>query len=82
MMPFHYTSEMSVEDAYQQAAWLGVRYRNLPIASIYDNFTSLLSAGIRRPSGGCDRAEFAGAYPGRIADVAVQQAGQFAAVYQ
>jgi len=25
MMPFHYTSEMSVEDAYQQAAWLGVR---------------------------------------------------------
>lgn len=43
MMPFHYTSAMSVEDAYQQAAWLGVRYRNLPIASIYDNFTSLLA---------------------------------------
>lgn len=43
MMPFHYTSEMSVEDAYQQAAWLGVRYRNLPIASIYDNFMQVLT---------------------------------------
>jgi NAD+ synthase (glutamine-hydrolysing) len=43
MMPFHYTSEMSVEDAYQQAAWLGVRYRNLPIVSIYDNFMQVLT---------------------------------------
>jgi NAD+ synthase (glutamine-hydrolysing) len=43
MMPFHYTSGMSVEDAHQQAAWLGVRYRNLPIASIYDSFTGLLA---------------------------------------
>ena len=44
MMPFHYTSEMSVEDAYQQAAWLGVHYRNLPIASIYESFTGLLAS--------------------------------------
>lgn len=43
MMPFHYTSGMSVEDAQQQAAWLGVRYRNIPIASIYDSFTALLA---------------------------------------
>jgi NAD+ synthase (glutamine-hydrolysing) len=43
MMPFHYTSDMSVEDAYQQAEWLGVRYRNLPIASIYDSFTGVLA---------------------------------------
>ncbi|WMP18940.1 NAD+ synthase [Thiothrix lacustris] len=43
MMPFHYTSEMSVEDAYQQAAWLGVHYRNLPIADIYNSFTGLLA---------------------------------------
>ena len=43
MMPFHYTSEMSVEDAYQQAAWLGVRYRNLPIAGIYDDFMQVLT---------------------------------------
>ncbi|WML92462.1 NAD+ synthase [Thiothrix lacustris] len=43
MMPFHYTSEMSVEDAYQQAAWLGVNYRNLPIADIYNSFTGLLA---------------------------------------
>ena len=43
MMPSHYTSEMSVEDAYQQAAWLGVHYRNLPIADIYNSFTGLLA---------------------------------------
>jgi len=43
MMPFHYTSGMSLEDAQQQAAWLGVRYRNIPIASIYDSFTTLLA---------------------------------------
>jgi NAD+ synthetase len=43
MMPFHYTSGMSLEDAQQQAAWLGVRYRNMPIASIYDSFTTLLA---------------------------------------
>lgn len=43
MMPFHYTSEMSLEDAQQQAAWLGVRYRNLPIASVYDTFMQVLT---------------------------------------
>jgi len=43
MMPFHYTSGMSVEDAKQQAEWLGVRYRQLPIVDIYDNFMHLLT---------------------------------------
>ena len=43
MMPFHYTSGMSLEDAQQQAAWLGVRYRNLPIASVYDEFMQVLT---------------------------------------
>jgi len=43
MMPFHYTSGMSLEDAQQQAAWLGVRYRNIPIASVYDSFTAALA---------------------------------------
>jgi NAD+ synthase (glutamine-hydrolysing) len=43
MMPFHYTSGMSLEDAQQQAAWLGVRYRNLPIASVYDEFMQVLA---------------------------------------
>lgn len=43
MMPFHYTSGMSLEDAQQQAAWLGVCYRNLPIASVYDEFMQVLT---------------------------------------
>lgn len=43
MMPFHYTSSMSVEDAQQEAEWLGVRYRNLPIGSVYDSFMHLLT---------------------------------------
>lgn len=43
MMPFHYTSSMSVEDAKQQAQWLGVHYRELPIATVYDSFMQLLA---------------------------------------
>ncbi|MEB4591022.1 NAD+ synthase [Candidatus Thiothrix sp. Deng01] len=43
MMPFYYTSTMSVEDASQQAEWLGVRYRHLPIEGVYDSFMSLLA---------------------------------------
>lgn len=43
MMPFHYTSSMSVEDARQQTEWLGVHYRHLPIESVYDSFTALLA---------------------------------------
>ncbi len=35
-MPFHYTSDISQEDAEKQAATLGVRYDVLPIAPIYD----------------------------------------------
>ena len=36
MMPFRYTSDMSQEDAAQQAATLGVQYDVIPIAPIYD----------------------------------------------
>lgn len=35
-MPFHYTSDISQEDAEKQAATLEVRYDVLPIAPIYD----------------------------------------------
>jgi NAD+ synthase (glutamine-hydrolysing) len=36
MMPFRYTSAMSLEDAREQAGLLGVRYDVIPIAPIYD----------------------------------------------
>jgi NAD+ synthase (glutamine-hydrolysing) len=36
MMPFHYTSSMSQEDAALQARTLGVRYDVLPIEPMYD----------------------------------------------
>ena len=36
MMPFHYTSEMSQEDAALQAKTMGVRYDVLPIESMVD----------------------------------------------
>lgn len=42
MMPFHYTSQMSLEDAEAEAQALGVRYRVLPIADIYAAFISTL----------------------------------------
>ncbi len=43
MMPFHYTSSMSVEDAEAQAERLGVQYSCVPIAPIYDSFVSQLA---------------------------------------
>lgn len=42
MMPFHYTSSMSLEDAQSQAQRLGVHYHSVPIAPIYDSFVTQL----------------------------------------
>jgi len=44
MMPFRYTSSMSLEDAEALAANLGVRYRVTPIEATYDAFIETLSA--------------------------------------
>ena len=43
MMPFHYTSYMSREDAAEQANTLGVGYRVLPIEAMYDQFMAVLA---------------------------------------
>lgn len=43
MMPFRYTSSMSLEDAEQQANTLGVRYEVLTIEPIYDAFMKVLA---------------------------------------
>jgi len=43
MMPFHYTAEMSVEDAAEQARMLGVTYRNIPIEPMYESFKAGLA---------------------------------------
>jgi NAD+ synthase (glutamine-hydrolysing) len=43
MMPSRYTSEMSLNDAAQQAATLGVRYETLPIESIFAAVTEVLA---------------------------------------
>jgi NAD+ synthase (glutamine-hydrolysing) len=43
MMPFLYTSELSKEDAADQAKRLGVRYDSIAIESAYNAFTSSLS---------------------------------------
>ncbi len=56
MMPFHYTSGMSIEDATSQAAALGVRFRVIPIAAMVDAFTAAL----------------AGEFAGSAGDVAAQ----------
>ena len=42
MMPYAYTSEMSLEDAREEAMTLGVNYQVIPIADIYTSFTSAL----------------------------------------
>ena len=51
MMPYHYTAQMSLEDAEQQARTLGVTYRVLPIAPMVEAFMAGLApvfAGLGR----------------------------------
>ncbi len=43
MMPYHYTSDMSIEDAAAQASLLGVDYRVLPIAPMVEAATNTLA---------------------------------------
>lgn len=43
MMPFQYTSDISKEDASEQARRMDVRYHNLSIAPMYDAFMSALA---------------------------------------
>lgn len=44
MMPFKYTSTMSLEDAEQEAQTLGVRYSVIPIEPMFDGFSEALAA--------------------------------------
>lgn len=43
MMPYHYTSQMSLEDAAQQAKTLGVNYSIIEIAPTVEAFSQLLA---------------------------------------
>jgi NAD+ synthase (glutamine-hydrolysing) len=43
MMPYHYTAQMSLEDAEAEARALGVDYQVLPIASVVEGFGDLLA---------------------------------------
>lgn len=43
MMPFKYTSQMSLHDAQDQANRLGVQYKVLPIEPMYNSFMETLS---------------------------------------
>ena len=43
MMPFRYTAQMSVEDAAEQSARLGVSHKVIPIEPLYDAFMAALS---------------------------------------
>ncbi|KTT50719.1 NAD synthetase [Pseudomonas oryzihabitans] len=51
MMPYHYTAQMSLDDAEAEARTLGVRYSVLPIASMVEAFQQTLAgefAGLGR----------------------------------
>ncbi len=43
MMPFHYTSNISLEDAQQMAEQLGVQYDEVPIETAYEAITTSLA---------------------------------------
>ena len=42
MMPFEYTSDMSIEDAAELAKNLGIKHSTIPIGQIYDSFSCSL----------------------------------------
>ncbi|MGB1272055.1 MAG: NAD+ synthase, partial [Endozoicomonas sp.] len=44
MMPYRYTSDMSLEDASEEAKILGVEYKVLPIEPMFDAFMDTLNA--------------------------------------
>ncbi|MDG1945881.1 MAG: NAD+ synthase [Halioglobus sp.] len=44
MMPFRYTSQMSVEDAAEQSRTLGVKHKVISIESIYESFMNSLQS--------------------------------------
>ncbi|MCG8673341.1 MAG: NAD+ synthase [Pseudomonadales bacterium] len=44
MMPFRYTSQMSLDDAEAEANRLGVRYSVLPIEPMYESFMGILES--------------------------------------
>lgn len=51
MLPYHYTSSMSLEDAEEEARLLGINYQVYPIAPMVDSFMSSLEqafAGTQR----------------------------------
>ncbi|MCJ8169885.1 NAD+ synthase [Atopomonas sediminilitoris] len=51
MMPYHYTAQMSLDDAEEEARLLGVTYRVLPIAAMVEAFQETLApvfAGLGR----------------------------------
>ena len=56
MMPFHYTSPLSRELAQEQARLLNVRYREIPIRSLYDSCLQALGQDFQK-AGGPDAAE-------------------------
>ncbi|SFR52011.1 NAD+ synthase [Thiomicrospira sp. ALE5] len=43
MMPFHYTAQMSIDDAQEQAQLLGVAFEQIAIAPVYDAYDQLLT---------------------------------------
>jgi NAD+ synthase (glutamine-hydrolysing) len=43
MMPYHYTAQISLEDAAAQAQTIGVDYKTLPIAPMVEAFTQTLA---------------------------------------
>lgn len=42
MMPYHYTAQISLDDAAQQAQMLGINYHQLPIAGLVESFARQL----------------------------------------
>ncbi|MEK6707232.1 MAG: NAD+ synthase [Pseudomonadota bacterium] len=59
MMPSQYTADISRQDAYMMAQTMGVRYSELPIKPVFDQFLSTLADEFKSlpPAGNADTTE-------------------------
>ena len=73
MMPSRYTSQMSLDDAAQQARTLGVGYDVISIEGMFEAALGALQGSVRGPRAGHDRREHPGALPRPAADGDLEQ---------
>jgi predicted amidohydrolase/NH3-dependent NAD+ synthetase len=73
MMPSPYTRGISLDDAREMAAIVGVRYSEIPIEGTFESYLAALAGEFEGTGARCGRGEHPGAHPRHAADGAFEQ---------